>query len=70
MSVNFCVGDKVDVHFARGQSLFRVTVAYTPCAIGDAWVFTRHGKRYNVQQYEMICDPESTNPQQGGDDGN
>ena len=50
------IGDVVNVHFSDGESLLRATVAGTPQATGDCWKLVLDGRRYNVQQYEIMSD--------------
>ena len=48
-------GDKVNVHFNNGTSLFNCEVLYLPCAIGDSWhIKDEHGKIVYIQTFETM----------------
>lgn len=53
------IGDRVDVFFERSESLFDMTVVYTPCQTGDAFHLLSNdsvtkGQLYYVQNYSYM----------------
>ena len=48
-------GDKVDIHFSAGESIFNAEVLYTPCVEGDSWrLLDRNGELLYIQKFEMM----------------
>lgn len=49
------VGDFVDVHFIKSESLFQAEVLYTPAATGDCWHLKDYrGQIHYVQLFETM----------------
>ena len=48
-------GDRVDIHFSDGESMFDCQVLHIPCAEGDSWrVRNKDGDLIYVQRFEMM----------------
>jgi len=48
-------GDKVDIFFSDGESLFGCEVLYIPCATGDSWhIREEDGDLIYVQFFEAM----------------
>ena len=48
-------GDKVNIHFSNGESMFNCEVLYTPCATSDSWhIRNKDGELIYIQTFEMM----------------
>ena len=48
-------GDRVDIHFSTGESIFNAEVLYPPCTDGDYWrIREKDGSLVYIQKFEVM----------------